>query len=279
MDLINSWLDDRQRTYAGGLCLFKQAAPECVKKNLLPFLEEVKDVPEFDTHYGVLYNAMFRLRGVVIESLQNNDMKPVLSKSDNAVIIPDVMMKQLDLEDALEELRNDKERSDEDVSDQIRSLENKIDELKMNNSVKGARIMDLSELPESMQKKFRRIKEITPEYAATFTEMQNISLSNEERLGIATKCRDLFQERAKLWNEIDKEDEVKSEEKEERNDMQFGVEIQRRIERLKENIRRTAVAAEQHEKSGKLNLKASAEMRLKRYNIELEELKKKVDAN
>ena len=46
----------------------------------------------------------------------------------------------------------------------------------------------------------------------------------------------------------------------------------KRIERLKENIRRTEVSSSNHDKNGKKNLKQKAEQRLEVYRKELAEL-------
>ena len=50
------------------------------------------------------------------------------------------------------------------------------------------------------------------------------------------------------------------------------MQIANRIERLKENIRRTEVSIQTHDKNGKLNLKHKAEKRLEEYKHELAEL-------
>lgn len=51
-----------------------------------------------------------------------------------------------------------------------------------------------------------------------------------------------------------------------------GMQIANRIERLKENIRRTEVSISNHDKNGKKNLKQKAEQRLEVYRKELAEL-------
>ena len=93
--------------------------------------------------------------------------------------------------------------------------------------------------------------------------------------------RDLWIERAGLWDQIDawaegKHVALKLQEKRTEelptDQVLKGMQIANRIERLKENIRRTEVSIQTHDKNGKLNLKHKAEKRLEEYKHELAEL-------
>ena len=51
MITLQNWLADRKRKYADGLALFQALAPEEMRKKYIAFFSEVKEVPQFDSHF------------------------------------------------------------------------------------------------------------------------------------------------------------------------------------------------------------------------------------
>ena len=145
----------------------------------------------------------------------------------------------------------------------------------------GAKIITYTSLPDDIRMIFDRVRYITPLYSSLFTEMQNESLTPEEREPIAKQVYELWTERANLWNQIDawaegKQVTLKLQEKRTEelptDQVMKGMQMANRIERLKENIRRTEVSISNHEKNGKMNMKQKAQQRLEAYQKELAEL-------
>ena len=58
MITLQNWLADRKRKYADGLALFQALAPEEMRKKYIAFFSEVKEVPQFDSHFTVLVNKL-----------------------------------------------------------------------------------------------------------------------------------------------------------------------------------------------------------------------------
>ena len=301
------WLSNRQRKYADGLELFKKNAPEEMKKKHLSFFSEVSSPPQFDTHFTVLINKLstiLRTSGqkvqvtaseqalnvikTAVETSKKIDVALNQAKSEHVLSeIKKTEAKMFELQDRIKELEDD----NDDKSDVIEELEA---ELESNNEVlielqdqlrlhAGIQIVTYSALPDDMKFIYNRIREITPLYATLFTEMSNEKLTPEERAPIAEQVNDLYTDRAKLWDKLDAWAEGKQvkldvqEQKTEElqaDDVQKGMQIANRIERLKENIRRTEMAITGHVKNGKENLKVKAEQRLEDYRMELDELMK-----
>lgn len=282
-ELLN-WLNDRQRSYADGLAIFINLATDQQKKRFLPFLSEVTDVPEFDSHFTVLKNklqmiaSLCGVQQIVVDSKAPEPLIkiPEMKKEtvEDTMMIPDIILLQKDLEELKERLDNNDDNAS-DMLSHIVDIENRIEEEKEKYS--GTKIITYEELSPNLKTAFDRVRTITPEYASLFTEMQNESLTSEERLSIAQRAYDLWKERQNLWNLIDGKSDVKEEVSEvtenvDTPDLIKGVQYANRIERLKENIRRTEVSIEHHEQAGKKNLKFAAEERLKRYKQELKDL-------
>ena len=307
---LQNWLADRQRRYADGVALFQALAPEDMKRKLSGYFNEVQDAPQFDSHYTVLVNklaviarntgaqkvvmASDRAAGLIATAV--NVTKAVDKAADKVhgeKVLKEILVKESELfalRDRIRALENDNEDKTDEIEGLESDLEEKSEELeelqeKFALLRPGAKIVTYSSLPDNIRPMFDRVREITPLYASLFTEMQNESLTPEQREAIATKVYALWIERAGLWDQIDlwaegKKVELKVEEKrtEELPTDQVirGMKMANRIERLKENIRRTEVSVINHDKNGKLNLKQKAEQRLEGYKQELAELEKNV---
>lgn len=303
---LQNWLADRKRTYADGVALFMALAPEEMKRKLSTFFNEVKDAPQFDSHYTVLVNKL-----TVIA--RNSGAQKVVTVSDKATgliatavgiakavdkatdkvrsekVLKEILIKESELfalRDRIRELEGDNEDKTDEIERLESDLEEKNDELEELQEQfaqlrPGAKIVTYTSLPDNIRPMFDRVREITPLYASLFTEMQNESLTPEQREPIAKQVYDLWTERAGLWDQIDawaegKHVALKLQEKRTEelptDQVLKGMLIANRIERLKENIRRTEVSITNHDKNGKMNLKQKAEQRLKVYQKELEEL-------
>lgn len=302
------WLCDRQRKYADGLELFKKYAPEEMKKKHLTFFSQVSNPPQFDTHFTVLINKLNtvlrsagqKVQTTVVEETSQivksavakaENMKEVLNKAEGDKVLSEIKTAESELfklQDRIDELENDNEDKSDEIAELESELESKLEELqdlqdRFSVLRAGVKIVTYSALPDDIKVIYDRIRAITPLYASLFTEMGNEKLSPEEREPIAAQVNELWNERAKLWDMMDAWAEGKQVKLDislpktselPTNDVNKGVQIANRIERLKENIRRTEMSIEGHSKAGKENLKVKAEQRLKDYKLELDELVK-----
>lgn len=195
-------------------------------------------------------SELFKLQDKITELEEDNDDKS-----------GEIDQLQAELEEAQEELQ--------ELQDQFALLR------------PGAKIATYSSLPDNIRTIFDEVRQITPLYAALFTEMQNEALTAEQRKPIADQVHELWSRRAKLWDQIDAwaegkqiqlKTEVQKTEELPADQLLKGMQIANRIERLRENIRRTEISIAQHKKNGKLNLRQKAEQRLADYKRELAEL-------
>ncbi len=305
---IAIWLSDRQRKYADGLDLFKKYASDDLKKKHLSFFSEVSNPPQFDTHFSVLINKLttvLRISGqrvqvstseaaaMIIKTAVNKteQLKELLNKAEGERVLSDIKKAEqelFELQDRIEELENDNDDKSDEIEELEAELESKNEELlelqdRLSSLRTGVKIVTYSALPDEMKFIYNRIRDITPLYATLFTEMSDEKLTPEERDPIAQQVNSLYLERAELWNKLDAWAEGRhiqldvQEQKTEdlqTDDVHKGMQIANRIERLKENIRRTEVAISGHIKNGKENLKIKAEQRLEDYKKELSELEK-----
>lgn len=303
---LQNWLADRQRKYADGVALFRALAPEDMRSKYLTFFSEVSDAPQFDSHYTVLVNKLTfiaRMAGakpqmMAVEVAAKTMVTAVAiakaaDKKANEVqgdrVLKEILVKESELfalQDKITALEDDNEDKSEEIAtleSDLEEAQEELQELQDRLAVlrPGAKIVTYTALPDNIRLIFDRVRYITPLYASLFTEMQNESLTPEQREPIAKQVHDLWLERAGLWDQIDawaegKKVDLKIEEKRTEelpaDQVIRGMQMANRIERLKENIRRTEVSVINHDKNGKLNLKQKAEQRLSEYRTELAEL-------
>ena len=297
---IKQWLADRRRKYADGLALFNALATDVVKKQFGTFLNEVNEAEQYDPHYSVLVNKLTIIG-------RNNTMPVQLGKTEVAVraamsaakvveeklaekTIKEILVKEsvlFDLQDRITALEDDsEEHADElsSLSSQLGDAMYDLEELQAKYDAvrKGVKVVTYSSLPKAQRDMYDEIRQLVPLYASYFAEMGNEKLTEEERLPIAQEVERIDKRRSELWDDLDEWAEssgVKlamevAELKTDApvSDVQKGIEMAKRIERLQENIRRTKASIEKHKDSGKLNLQRTAENRLAAYEKELKSL-------
>ncbi len=303
---LKQWLSDRRRKYSDGVDLFENLASDEMKRKFLNYFREVNTVPQFDSHFTVLINKLTSISSILgvkpvvmradvaattlkaaVDVAMADEKKSSELKGDT--VLKDILSKEEELFSLRERLHaleeNNEEKSDEIevLQAELDSLTEELEELQIQFQTlrPGAKIMTYSALPKEIQALFDRVREITPLYASLFTEMQNENLSPEDRAPIASQVYDLWTERSSLWNKIDdwaegKQISLKLEEKRmdelPTNQVLKGMHLANRIDRLKENIRRSAESIDKHKKNGKENLRLKAESRLSEYQKELAEL-------
>lgn len=306
MITLQNWLADRKRKYADGLALFQALAPEEMRKKYIAFFSEVKEVPQFDSHFTVLVNKLTTVARLSsaqpqITTSERGSMllrtavaaTKAIEKTANQLkgdkVLKEILVKESELfklQDKITELEED----NDDKSGEIDQLQAKLEEAQEELQElqdqfallrPGAKIATYSSLPDNIRTIFDEVRQITPLYAALFTEMQNEALTAEQRKPIADQVHELWSRRAKLWDQIDAwaegkqiqlKTEVQKTEELPADQLLKGMQIANRIERLRENIRRTEISIAQHKKNGKLNLRQKAEQRLADYKRELAEL-------
>ena len=306
MITLQNWLADRKRKYADGLALFQALAPEEMRKKYIAFFSEVKEVPQFDSHFTVLVNKLTTVarlssaqpqitiseRGSILLKTAVAATKAI-EKTANQLkgdkVLKEILVKESELfklQDKITELEEDNDDKSGEIDQLQAELEEAQEELQELQDQfallrPGAKIATYSSLPDNIRTIFDEVRQITPLYAALFTEMQNEALTPEQRKPFADQVHELWSRRAKLWDQIDAwaegkqiqlKTEVQKTEELPADQLLKGMQIANRIERLRENIRRTETSIAQHEKNGKLNLRQKAEQRLAYYKRELAEL-------
>lgn len=295
MITLQNWLADRKRKYADGLALFQALAPEEMRKKYIAFFSEVKEVPQFDSHFTVLVNKLTTVARLSSAQPQItiSERGSILLKTANQQkgdkVLKEILVKESELfklQDKITELEEDNDDKSGEIDQLQAELEEAQEELQELQDQfallrPGAKIATYSSLPDNIRTIFDEVRQITPLYAALFTEMQNEALTPEQRKPIADQVHELWTRRAKLWDQIDAwaegkqiqlKTEVQKTEELPADQLLKGMQIANRLERLRENIRRTETSIAQHEKNGKLNLRQKAEQRLAYYKRELAEL-------
>ena len=306
MITLQNWLADRKRKYADGLALFQALAPEEMRKKYIAFFSEVKEVPQFDSHFTVLVNKLTTVarlssaqpqitiseRGSILLKTAVAATKAIektANQQKGDKVLKEILVKESELfklQDKITELEEDNDDKSGEIDQLQAELEEAQEELQELQDqcallLPGAKIATYSSLPDNIRTIFDEVRQITPLYAALFTEMQNEALTPEQLKPIADQVHELLSLRAKLWDQIDAwaegkqiqlKTEVQKTEELPADQLLKGMQIANRIERLRENIRRTETSIAQHEKNGKLNLRQKAEQRLAYYKRELAEL-------
>lgn len=306
MITLQNWLADRKRKYADGLALFQALAPEEMRKKYIAFFSEVKEVPQFDSHFTVLVNKLTTVarlssaqpqitiseRGSILLKTAVAATKAIektANQQKGDKVLKEILVKESELfklQDKITELEEDNDDKSGEIDQLQAELEEAQEELQELQDQfallrPGAKIATYSSLPDNIRTIFDEVRQITPLYAALFTEMQNEALTPEQRKPIADQVHELWTRRAKLWDQIDAwaegkqiqlKTEVQKTEELPADQLLKSMQIANRIERLRENIRRTETSIAQHEKNGKLNLRQKAEQRLAYYKRELAEL-------
>lgn len=228
MITLQNWLADRKRKYADGLALFQALAPEEMRKKYIAFFSEVKEVPQFDSHFTVLVNKLTTVarlssaqpqitiseRGSILLKTAVAATKAI-EKTANQLkgdkVLKEILVKESELfklQDKITELEEDNDDKSGEIDQLQAELEEAQEELQELQDQfallrPGAKIATYSSLPDNIRTIFDEVRQITPLYAALFTEMQNEALTPEQRKPIADQVHELWSRRAKLWDQID----------------------------------------------------------------------------
>ena len=185
-----------------------------------------------------------------------------------------------DLEDKQSEI-DDLEYDKDELQLQYSAAAEEIEALKAELEGKGLKVLSDSDLPSKIQEKRTRIKAIVPLMAVLHTEMSVETLTDDERKDKAEELCLLDDERRTLWDEVDDFLEGKESVLVEAKEIEYsddpivkGVQVAKRIERLKENIKRSQKSADT---SKSPNIAASAQRRAEKYQVELDELESLVN--
>ena len=277
-----------------------------LRKKYIAFFSEVKEVPQFDSHFTVLVNKLTTVarlssaqpqitiseRGSILLKTAVAATKAIEKTADQQKgdkVLKEILVKESELFKLpdkiteLEEDNDDKSGEIDQLQAELEEAQEELQELQDQFALlrPGAKIATYSSLPDNIRTIFDEVRQITPLYAALFTEMQNEALTAEQRKPIADQVHELWSRRTKLWDQIDAwaegkqiqlKTEVQKTEELPADQLLKGMQIANRIERLRENIRRTETSIAQHEKNGKLNLRQKSEQRLAYYKRELAEL-------
>ena len=198
MITLQNWLADRKRKYADGLALFQALAPEEMRKKYIAFFSEVKEVPQFDSHFTVLVNKLTTVarlssaqpqitiseRGSILLKTAVAATKAI-EKTANQLkgdkVLKEILVKESELfklQDKITELEEDNDDKSGEIDQLQAELEEAQEELQELQDQfallrPGAKIATYSSLPDNIRTIFDEVRQITPLYAALFTEMQN----------------------------------------------------------------------------------------------------------
>lgn len=271
---INNWLKDSNRSYDLGLSIFAAFASGDIKKKYGEFLNSGanKNLKTTDQRFCMLTNKVTDIYNKV--RLNPEVFKDITFGSSLVQTKTQVqeIVKLRDERNSLQSQITELQESGEDKSSEIETLEEtinqkntEIDDLKSKLKEQGLKVLDVSDLPPTIKTKHDRIKDIVPLMAAIHGELKDTNLTDEQRKLKAEELCSLDDERRTLWDDIDNYLNDKSSVVTEEKQLQYsedsvakGMQIAKRIERLKENIERNKVAAESHKTKNKPHLEQKA---------------------
>ena len=284
---IQEWLADPKRKYADGLAIFKTAAAPEIKKKYGEYFSAVEGEPEqFDMHFGMLINKVSDIENkmrINPEAFKDLTLLVTAVAADNKEEIAAKEAEISTLKATIEALQSKEIESTEnedntsvvsltEAEEKLLELETELETLK---EKRGISIVQYDNLPEDIKKLYDRVKAITPLMASLHADISVEEIHPNTRKSLAKKLCDLDDERRLAWDAIDAWSEGKKVEPTlEANSfsddvLAKGMQIARRMERLKENINR---AKESAEKADRETIKESALKRIEKYEKELAEL-------
>lgn len=288
LETIDKWLENANRDYSEGLAIFEACATDTQKKEFGTFLKNAdpKEQHQFSAPMTILTNKVVAINQMMqIEPDKFKEVK-LLVKTDapDNVELSEKEAKIETLTAEIEELRENLENSEDDNSDlqseldekesELEELQAELEELKKK---RGLQIVAVKDLPKNLQKKLDRNREITPLMASIHAEIANEATSEEKRKELVKQLCDLDDERRDNWDAIDawsQGKEVTIEDADAKPEFDSdkviaGMQIARRIERVKENLARSKKAVETAKTD---KIRANAENRILAYETELKEL-------
>lgn len=288
LNTLNNWLENPQRDYSEGLRLFKLLADEQMKATVGAFL----DVDEGDESVLAIRMPMLtnklttlfmrvRLNPTAYAAAFEAFSQSASPKADTKKVVA-LQERIQELEDELEALQEDAETNADliqELEGEIENKQNEITELKGKLSEQGIRVITPEDLPEELKKKYARNKEIVPLMASLHADLKSEGIDDATRKNIADELCQLDDERRQNWDCIDNYLQRGSMEMPEERLAVYsddpivrGGQIAKRIERLKENIKRSEEAFAKHQESGKTHLCEKAQARIEAYSDELDKL-------
>ena len=282
---IQEWLADPKRKYADGLAIFKTAAAPEIKKKYGEYFSAVEGEPEqFDMHFGMLINKVSDIENKMrINPDAFKDLTLLVAPVDNSKEIAAKEAEISTLKATIETLQSKEIESTEiednatvisltEAEEKLLALETELETLK---EKRGISIVQYDNLPEDIKKLYDRVKAITPLMASLHADISVEEIHPNTRKSLAKKLCDLDDERRLAWDAIDVWSEGKTVEPTlEANSfsddvLAKGMQIARRMERLKENINRAKESAGNADRE---TIKESALKRIEKYEKELAEL-------
>lgn len=288
LETIDKWLENANRDYAEGLDIFEACATDTQKKEFGAFLKNAdpKEQHQFSAPMTILTNKLVAVKQMMlIEPDKFKEVKLLVkTKNTDNVELSEKEAKIETLTAEIDTLRENLETSEDDNSElqaeldekesELEELQAELDELKKK---RGLQIVAVKDLPKPLQAKLDRNREITPLMASIHAEIANEAASEEKRKSLVEELCKLDDERRDNWDAIDawsqgKEVTIEGADAKPEFDSDkviAGIQIARRIERVKENLARSKKAVETAKTE---KIRTNAENRIVAYETELKEL-------
>ena len=170
-------------------------SPEEMRKKYIAFFSEVKEVPQFDSHFTVLVNKLTTVarlssaqpqitiseRGSILLKTAVAATKAIEKTADQQKgdkVLKEILVKESELfklQDKITELEEDNDDKSGEIDQLQAELEEAQEELQELQDQfallrPGAKIATYSSLPDNIRTIFDEVRQITPLYAALFTE-------------------------------------------------------------------------------------------------------------
>ena len=251
-EAFHSWLKGPRRPYGEGLRLFSLLADRTMKKRWLSFLEKDSDAPSV-MQQNLLLDKMRRLESVIQRPsqelglvLDSEFQTENAAQPQNAPVIPKAAAPAVPSSTFTE----------------------------------GSKITP-DRLPKEQRQMYEEIRAIVPLEARLHSDLSSAQ-TDDDRKRIAREICDLDDRRRHLWDLLD------SWQKSSNTDLQIpkpeysdsgivkGLEMARRIKRLKDNIRSSKLSIARFEKHSNFKSRDVAKARLEEYQKELDDLEKMI---
>lgn len=248
LEQLQNWLGDKKRKYALGLALFIALASIEFKAKYQAFLESVEDPEPHDIHFTMLINKLSTIeRNMLLNPDAYKDVAPINMDVDG------------------------KGTTDSPPAPFTLPDQTQIDA--------NIAAFDATALSEDKQATYKRIQEIVPLMASIHGELDDETMSDEERQALAEELVELSEEKAELWKILD--GKAGTEGADQTGDKEKEITLQglkTRLNRVTENIKRTNTSIETAIASGKKNVEDNARKRLVEYQAERETLEAEIAA-
>lgn len=302
IELLTSWLGNRQRKYADGVALFEALAKPVQKEKYSTYFATAPANPHiFDPHFTQLINCLTRIAREIRETPERypaagetivnaNEVDEKVRTEELTKRIAAITAHEQEIEELTERIE---ELEESDNTGDITELQEQIDEHRAELeqlrkevdalSQPGVKVVTEASMPASIKKAYARIKEIAPLYASLHSDIANPALADDARKPLAEQLCKLDDERRKLWKAIDEWSEGKGTLSLDAQRPSFsdnpvvrGIELARHVKRLKQNIANSKKAAERAQEDGRLVVYENAMKRIAGYEADLAETEKEI---